>query len=67
MTREMALIGFIVVYDGSIGYFLYRKIRRYRRIYRRVGARKGVERAIEADLTEFDPPTRRNRKPPEGP
>ena len=65
VTRAMALVGFIVVYDGSIGYFLYRKIRRYRRIYRRVGASEGVERAIDADLVEFDPPTRRDREPPE--
>jgi RsiW-degrading membrane proteinase PrsW (M82 family) len=66
VTREMALVGFIVVYDGSIGYFLYRKIRRYRRIYSRVGAREGVERAIDAELAEFDPPRRQDREPPEG-
>jgi RsiW-degrading membrane proteinase PrsW (M82 family) len=63
LSREMALVGFIVVYDGSIGLFLYRKIRRYRRVYRRVGASEGMERAIEAERTEFDPPTERARPP----
>jgi len=66
VTRTMALVGFIVVYDGSIGYFLYRKIRRYRRIYSRVGAREGVEQAIDAELAEFDPPRRQDREPPDG-
>ncbi|MFW5937960.1 MAG: PrsW family intramembrane metalloprotease [Halanaeroarchaeum sp.] len=65
VTRTMALVGFIVVYDGSVGYFLYRKIRRYRRVYSRVGAREGVERAIDAERTEFDPPNRQHRDPPE--
>jgi RsiW-degrading membrane proteinase PrsW (M82 family) len=65
VTGTMALVGFIVLYDGAIGYFLYRKIRRYRRIYSRVGAREGVERAIDAELAEFDPPRRQDRDPPE--
>jgi RsiW-degrading membrane proteinase PrsW (M82 family) len=64
VTPNLALIGFIVVYDGSIGYFLYRKVRRYRRVYRRVGAGDGVERSIPSEMTEFDPPRRERRKPP---
>ncbi len=56
ITPAVALIGFIVVYDGAIGYFLYRKIVTYRRAYEAVGVTR-TDRDDEPtpELTEFDP------------
>ncbi len=51
-------IGFVIVYDGALGYFLYRKIDAYRRAFRRTGA--GADPgpgAFPVARTEFDPPT----------
>lgn len=54
ITPPVALIGFIVIYDGIVAYFLYRKISAYRRAYADVDAgRSGGEPTSE--LTEFDP------------
>ncbi len=42
----IAFIGFVVVYDGILGYFLYRKVSRYRAAYRATNgdSRDGPER-----------------------
>ena len=51
----LAFIGYVVVYDLAIGYYLYRKIARYRRTYRSVRDDTGAP--PESELTEFEPPT----------
>jgi RsiW-degrading membrane proteinase PrsW (M82 family) len=45
----VALLGFVVLYDGFFGYFLYRKLARYRATYR----------ALYADRDEPSPATER--------
>jgi hypothetical protein len=46
----------IVAFDGLIGYYLYRKLKRYAHAYRSVGAGPRSEDARPApELTEFDP------------
>ena len=58
ITPAVALIGFIVIYDGVVAYFLSRKIAGYRRAYADVGiSTEGGEPTPE--LTEFDPDTER--------
>ncbi len=47
-----AFIGYVLVFDGVIGYLLYRKIRGYRRAYRSVDP--GNETQHRSDVTEFD-------------
>ncbi|MFP4591020.1 MAG: PrsW family intramembrane metalloprotease [Halobacteriales archaeon] len=48
-----ALLAFILVYDGLAGYYLYRKLSRYRRAYR---ASRGEGPGGDGPhLTEFDP------------
>ncbi|MEM4780313.1 MAG: PrsW family glutamic-type intramembrane protease [Halalkalicoccus sp.] len=56
ITPAVALIGFIVIYDGIVAYFLYRKIAGYRGAY--ADAAVG-ERDLTPELTEFDPSTER--------
>ncbi|MCL7416619.1 MAG: PrsW family intramembrane metalloprotease, partial [Halalkalicoccus sp.] len=56
ITPAIALIGFIVIYDGIVAYFLYRKLSAYRRVYADVGIRDG-DREPTPELTEFDPDT----------
>lgn len=56
ITPPVALIGFILVYDGLVGYFLYRKLSAYRHAYAAAGIRDG-ERDPTPELTEFDPDT----------
>jgi RsiW-degrading membrane proteinase PrsW (M82 family) len=51
-----AFVGYVIVYDLTIGYYLYRKLDRYRRTYRTVRDDADVESGSE--LTEFDPPGR---------
>jgi RsiW-degrading membrane proteinase PrsW (M82 family) len=58
ITPAVALIGFIVIYDGVIAYFLYRKIAGYRRAYADVGI-STEEGEPTPELTEFDPDTER--------
>lgn len=58
ITPAVALIGFIVVYDGLVGYFLYRKISAYRRAYADANAGRS-EGEPTSELTEFDPDTER--------
>ncbi|MFC6904867.1 PrsW family intramembrane metalloprotease [Halalkalicoccus tibetensis] len=54
ITPAVALIGFIVVYDAIVAYFLYRKLAGYRRAYDAAGVR-GDEGDLTPELTEFDP------------
>jgi len=62
-ANEGALfILFVLVYDGLLGYFLYRKIDAYRRAFRRTGAGLDPDpEAFPVAGTEFDPPTDRER------
>lgn len=55
ITPPVALIGFVLVYDGAIGYFLYRKIAGYREAYNAVGVTQPDYEDASAELTEFDP------------
>jgi RsiW-degrading membrane proteinase PrsW (M82 family) len=50
----VAFFGFVVVYDGIFGYFLYRKLRRYRVAYREAHADEVDENSVSPELTEFD-------------
>ncbi len=59
ITPHVALIGFIVLYDGLVGYFLYRKLSGYRRAYADADIRRGDEGELTPELTEFDPDTGR--------
>ncbi|QLG49471.1 PrsW family intramembrane metalloprotease [Natrinema halophilum] len=52
----VAFVVYVVVYDLTIGYYLYRKISRYRDTYRAV---RGDEEVSQSEVTEFDPPNRR--------
>ncbi|GAB3666561.1 PrsW family intramembrane metalloprotease [Halopiger thermotolerans] len=52
----LAFIGYVFAYDLVIGYYLYRKIARYRRTYRTV--RDDTGDPPRSELTEFDPPQR---------
>jgi RsiW-degrading membrane proteinase PrsW (M82 family) len=53
-------VAFIIVYDGAIGYYLYRKLRRYHEAFDELDAgRLYRERTGGVELTEFDPPRRR--------
>ncbi|MHC3436533.1 PrsW family intramembrane metalloprotease [Natrialbaceae archaeon A-gly3] len=57
VSHGVALVAYVVVYNLVIGYYLYRKIARYRRTYRAVDAGR-TKSAPEPELTEFDPPRR---------
>ncbi|NGM68177.1 PrsW family intramembrane metalloprotease [Natronolimnobius sp. AArcel1] len=52
----LAFIAYVILYDLTVGYYLYRKISRYRRTYREV--RDDTGDPPTAELTEFDPPNR---------
>ncbi|MCU4926416.1 PrsW family intramembrane metalloprotease [Halobacteria archaeon AArc-dxtr1] len=58
LDPNVAFVAFIVGFNLIVGYYLYRKISRYRRTYRSVRDDAG-ETAFDSELTEFDPPTRR--------
>jgi protease PrsW len=53
---SVALVAFVAVFNVLVGYYLYRKIVRYRRTYQRVRSDTGED--PPAELTEFDPPRR---------
>ncbi|WP_254766539.1 PrsW family intramembrane metalloprotease [Salinilacihabitans rarus] len=53
---ELAFVGYVVAFDAAIGYYLYRKLSRYRRTYRAVRSHEETDPAPE--LTEFDPARR---------
>ncbi len=55
ITLPIALLGFIVVYDGLVAYVLYRKVSRYRTAYAEAGIRNVDERDLVPERTEFDP------------
>ena len=55
MTPLVALVGFIIVYDGLVAYYLYRKLSAYRRVYREVGVPEKAEDDLSVEATEFDP------------
>ncbi|OLZ39621.1 hypothetical protein A6E15_00865 [Natrinema saccharevitans] len=52
----VAFVGYVVFYDLAIGYYLYRKLARYRRTYRAL-TNDGVGDS-RPELTEFEPPQR---------
>ncbi|SEH12917.1 Membrane proteinase PrsW, cleaves anti-sigma factor RsiW, M82 family [Natronorubrum sediminis] len=52
----LAFVGYVIVFDLAVGYYLYRKIVRYRRTSRTV--RDDTGDIPEPELTEFDPPQR---------
>jgi RsiW-degrading membrane proteinase PrsW (M82 family) len=56
ITPGIAILGYIVIYDAIVAYFLYRKIVGYRRAYDEAGVtRADADEAPAAELTEFDP------------
>ncbi|MFB1065968.1 PrsW family intramembrane metalloprotease [Natrinema sp. H-ect4] len=52
----IAFVGYVVLYDLAIGYYLYRKIDRYRRTYQSVTSH--IDGDSRPELTEFEPPQR---------
>ncbi len=57
ISPDAAFVGFIVVFNAIFGYYLYRKIARYRRTYREV--REDIEETdLTPERTEFEPAQR---------
>jgi len=56
VSAAFAFVSYVIFFNLLVGYYLYRKIARYRRTYRSV--RGDVDDATP-ELTEFDPPRRR--------
>ncbi|RQG90487.1 PrsW family intramembrane metalloprotease [Natrarchaeobius chitinivorans] len=56
ISPEFAFIGYVILFDLAIGYYLYRKIVRYRRTYASIRDDSGTP--PEPESTEFDPPSR---------
>ncbi|MDF9744762.1 PrsW family intramembrane metalloprotease [Natrinema salsiterrestre] len=52
----IAFVCYVVLYDAAIGFYLYRKISRYRRRYQT--ATSDVDGDSRPELTEFEPPQR---------
>ncbi len=52
----LAFVAFVIVFDLLVGYYLYRKIARYRQRYRE--ARDDLGEPPEPELTEFEPSQR---------
>ncbi|ELY45192.1 PrsW family intramembrane metalloprotease [Natronorubrum sulfidifaciens] len=52
----LAFVSYVILFDLAVGYYLYRKIVRYRRTYRTVRDDTGVPST--PGRTEFDPPQR---------
>ncbi len=52
----LAFVSYVVLYDLTIGYYLYRKLARYRRTYQTVTS--GADGGVRPELTEFEPPQR---------
>ncbi|PSQ44060.1 PrsW family intramembrane metalloprotease [Halobacteriales archaeon SW_7_68_16] len=55
----LALIAFVLAFDGAAGYLLYRRLETYRRTYHAVGAGDRAPATPAGD--EFDPPSGRDR------
>ncbi|MFC4988214.1 PrsW family intramembrane metalloprotease [Saliphagus infecundisoli] len=51
----LAFVGYVVAFDAAAGYYLYRKITRYRRRYRQYRVGEGDP---ATEVTEIDPPNR---------
>ncbi|WP_440763576.1 PrsW family intramembrane metalloprotease [Natronorubrum sp. DTA7] len=56
ISFELAFVGYVILFDLVVGYYLYRKIARYRRTYRAVRDDTGTP--AKPELTEFEPPRR---------
>ncbi|THE65086.1 protease PrsW [Salinadaptatus halalkaliphilus] len=56
LTFEIAFVGYVIAFNLAIGYYLYRKIARYRRTY--LAVRDDIDEPSPPELTEFDPPKR---------
>ncbi|RQH03539.1 PrsW family intramembrane metalloprotease [Natrarchaeobius oligotrophus] len=56
VSPELAFVGYVIAFDLAIGYYLYRKIARYRRTYSAV--RDDLDEPGLPEETEFDPPMR---------
>ena len=52
----IAFVGYVICYDLAIGYYLYRKLARYRRAYRTISDDSAD--ISQPELTEFEPPQR---------
>ncbi len=52
----IAFVAYVIGYDLAIGYYLYRKLARYRRTYQAVT--NDTDGDSRPELTEFDPPQR---------
>jgi RsiW-degrading membrane proteinase PrsW (M82 family) len=52
LDEWQSVIVFIIGFDVLIGYYLYRKLSRYRRAYRSIGEGQGED--IAAEVTEFE-------------
>ncbi|TMT87749.1 PrsW family intramembrane metalloprotease [Haloterrigena sp. H1] len=52
----IAFVGYVICYDLAIGYYLYRKLARYRRAYRAIS--DDSDDISQPELTEFEPPQR---------
>jgi len=50
----LAFFGFVVVYDGIFGYFLYRKLKRYQVAYREAHDDEVDESTLSPEMTEFE-------------
>ncbi|GAB3041176.1 PrsW family intramembrane metalloprotease [Natronobiforma cellulositropha] len=57
ISPDLAFVGYVVCFDLAVGYYLYRKIARYRRTYRSVRA-DSLGDPGTPEPTEFDPPQR---------
>jgi RsiW-degrading membrane proteinase PrsW (M82 family) len=54
----LSFVGYVVLYVGVAGFYLYRKIARYRSVYREVDAGESQAADGSPDRTEFDSPPR---------
>jgi RsiW-degrading membrane proteinase PrsW (M82 family) len=54
----LSFVGYVVLYVGVAGFYLYRKIARYRSVYKEVDAGKTQAADASPDRTEFDSPPR---------
>jgi len=56
VSLELAFVSYVILFNLAVGYYLYRKIARYRRTYRSVRDDSGAP--PQPERTEFDPPQR---------
>lgn len=62
LSPLLAVFAYVVVFDAAAGYYLYRKLKRYRDAYRSVDAGRSDRDPIP-ELTEFDGRTHRDPVP----